>query len=750
MQTLRTHLRALRVVCESEQDDNNTPRILPALSPAHITVPDPHARQLHQLPLSTLSTPRDIRTIRPFRHAIVSGPYLALYSHRSVVVHHVPSGRSYPVADTLFSDRPALSVLHAQWLPSAPAFLVLLTSDCCLRVFDVVSPEAADTARQRVHVVTAASAPVSFVCGAGSGWHALCVYVLAEDGALYVAAPLAPIGTTISLAEFRQLRHAALCVLEQHTANSPQHKDMKRRLSFGDSDLPWSVRQARLQLHFLDTVFEQNAQQMIAVREFKPAPLLFQGPLHVENEVPTEKYTQLILLTTSSHPVLLRVSEHGRVSVLLAMERLDAQWFLSNQPMEQGLLLASEQYADCARSVAPAFLCFEQFVFGAPVALIPVASISYADTYFLATSSAVYSLTLSFLSLLDDELALERSLPSHLRQLFTVKTPGDSSALRVAGFMSHYVRGDGPVAILHLSDGSFHTTDPLRWHNMYHDVPNFLPLNLLTESHPMSRAYACKSLAESVIHALRHVEDLRGQNGRVADGTLGTVSSLQSFASTLSFLEKRVTVLTGGDDQPGIGDSLGNVATLLLQWTDELSQRARNDIVKVSELQQSISEGDRSESELQAKFKSAQEGAERLKNRVKTVFEALERGSSQLTKAEVERLTTLRQKKRRIAAFRTRTVELAAAVRKRNERLANMLREVRQKDDLFSSTSGIQTWRDSSPFAKRRERPADQRVLEFGSKELQQIKVALEKHSEQISDAMELSSSLWKRLSVTT
>ncbi|PXF50074.1 Nuclear pore complex protein NUP88 [Gracilariopsis chorda] len=750
MQALRTHLRALRAVCESEEAVNNTPRILPALSPAHITVPDPDARQLHQLPLSKLSTARSIRATRPFRHAIVSGPYLALYSDRSVAVHHVPSGRSYPVAEALFRDRPALSVLHAQWLPSAPAFLVLLTSDCCLRVFDVVSPEAAETARQRVHVVTAGSAPVSFVCGAGSGWHALCVYVLAEDGALYVAAPLAPIGTTINLAEFRQLRDAAMFVLEQHAADSPQQKDMKRRLSFGDSDLPWSVRQARLQLRFLDTVFEQNAQQMIAVREFKPAPLLFQGPLHVENEVPTEKCTQLLLLSTSSHPVLLRVSEHGRVSVLLAMERFDAQWFLSSQPMEQGLLLASEQYADCARSVAPALLCFEQFVFDAPVALVPVASLSYADTYFLATRSAVYSLTLSFLSLLDDELALERSPRSTLRQLFTVKTPGDSSALRISGFTSHYVRGDGPVAILHLSDGTFHTTDPLRWHTVYHDVPNLLPLNLLVESHSSSRAYACKSLAESVVHALRHVENLRGQNGRVADGTLGTVSSLQSLASTLAFLEKRVIVLTGGDDQPGIGDSLGNVATLLLQWTDELSQRAKNDISKVSELQQAISEGDRSEEELQAKLKRAQEGADQLKSRVRTVFEAIERGSLQLSKAEVERLATLRQKKRRIAAFRTRTVELAAAIRKRNERLANMLREVRQKEDWFSSTSGVQSWRDSSPFARRRERPAEQRALEFGSKELQQIKVALEKHSEQISDAMELSSSLWKRLSITT
>ncbi|KAI0563431.1 Nucleoporin NUP88/NUP82 [Gracilaria domingensis] len=736
-------MRSQSVPLDQQTPADAAPHTLPSLSPTHAAVVSND--QMHMIPLTARAMSR--RTSLPFSplYEVVSGPYTALVASTELAVLHQHSGVCYSVATALFERRPALRILHVQWLPSAPAFLMLLTSDYCLRVFDAISAEAAEFERQRIHVVTAGAPPVSFVCGSGLGWHGLSVYVLAEDGSVYVAAPIAPIGTSISIAEFEKLRRAAKSALSQNATDTPISPGTSRRLSFGDFQMPWALRQARLQMLFLDTVFEKNGNQMLAVREFKPAPLLFQGPLHVQKELLDERYTQLVQITATKQPILLRVSERGNVCVLLAMERVDANWFLSSQPAGEGLMLASKEYASCAQSVAPAFLCFERISFDSPVSITPVAS--HADTFFFSTTTAVYSLTFSFLSLLEDALALERCPTSTLRELFTVHNPDGSSPARIRAIMSHYVRGDGPVAIVLLNDGTFHVTDPLRWHSLQVDLPTLLPDRPFSESQQNLRAYAFRETAENVVHSLRHVESLRDQYGRLADGTLGKVSSIKSFASTLTYLEKRVEVLTGNSQQPGIGDSLGNIASLLLEWTHEIGERSESNASDIEKLQTVLIDADRSEQELRLKLNRVTESIESLKGRVKTVFEGLEAGSAQLSKLELERLAVLKQKKQRLSAFRTRIAELSAAMQSRNQQLVSRPSEGGDQSTLFSRNIGAGSWRGSS---RRREPAHGQKRVELGRRELHQIKIALEKHSDQISQAMELSSSLWKRLSVIT
>eukprot|EP00178_Gracilaria_changii_P001206 TRINITY_DN116_c0_g1_i1.p1 TRINITY_DN116_c0_g1~~TRINITY_DN116_c0_g1_i1.p1 ORF type:complete len:726 (-),score=111.08 TRINITY_DN116_c0_g1_i1:6726-8903(-) len=725
MLALRAHLRSQRVPPEQRTSDATAPHILPSLSPTHAAVVT--GSYMHMVPLNSRAMAR--RAALPFTplYELVSGPYTALVSHTQVAVLHQHSGVCYPVATALFQRRPALRILHVQWLPSAPAFLMMLTSDYCLRVYDAINAETAAFERQRIHVVTAGAPPVSFVCASGVGWHALSVYVLAEDGSLYVAAPIAPIGTTISVTEFEKLRHIAKSALTDASSHASASSGTSRRLSFGDSNMPWSLRQARLQMLFLDSAFERHGNQMVVVREFKPAPLLFQGPLHVQKEQLDERYTQLLQITTTKQPVLLRVSEQGNVCVLLAMERVDANWFLSSQPAGEGLLLASKEYESCAQSVAPAFLCFERIAFESTVSITPVAS--HADTFFFVTSTAVYSLSFSFLSLLEDALALERCPTSTLRELFTVRSPHGSSQAPIRAIMSHYVRGDGPVAIVVLTDGSFHVTDPLHWHSLQIDLPTLLPDRPFSESQQNLRAHAFRDIADNILHALRHVEALRDQYGRVADGTLGKVASIKSFASTLQYLEKRVEVL---------------------EWTQEISDRSESNARDIGKLQNVLRDADRSEQELRLKLNRVTENTEALMGRVKAVFEGLEAGNAQLSKLEMERLTLLRQKKRRLAAFRARTTELAAAIESRNQRLLSNTSNGDHRNTFSSQSSGIRSWRDPTPFSRRKKSANGQAPVELGSKELHQIRIALEKHSEQISDAMELSSSLWKRLSITS
>ncbi len=142
------------------------------------------------------------------------------------------------VGSSLFLRRPQLKVLHAAWSPHADAFLGLLTTDEKLRLFDVASRKSAEVERFRLRVVTAGAGPISFAFGRASGWDCLSVYVLAEDGAMYAAAPIVPIGTRISIKTWTSLRDTATAAMEREE----EEDDETPNGSVGDPFKPPSTR----------------------------------------------------------------------------------------------------------------------------------------------------------------------------------------------------------------------------------------------------------------------------------------------------------------------------------------------------------------------------------------------------------------------------------------------------------------------------------------------------------------------------
>lgn len=744
---------------------------LAIVSQTHLAVlhPSPPSLNLHPLTPSHApsnhSIPEDANTLYSAKDMLaITGP-------RSLTVLHNPTRpRLHPVAEALFRTRPSLKVLHAAWSPHAHAFLAVLTSDSCLRLFDVVTPRTSATERWRFPLATAGAAPVSFAFGRGSKWNSLSVYILCEDGAIYVCAPVAPIGTTLPTASWQTMRTSAVAVVQRHTGpesvNNIEH----------DQNTAWAVRQAAMQIRFLDT-FEPNQDRMICVREFKPAPLLLQGPLHVEHDDVVEdiNYVDLTVLVCGAAPsVLLRVSERGEVSVLVSLERVEPQWFLSANVDGVG----STEYAETARTVAPSVLAFEHLSFNAPISLIPLGGSPDADVLFAATKKGVFSIRLSFIAVITNADTLERTPHSTVSQMLTTST-AEGEGNMVCGLAPSYARNAGPIGIVLTSEGGLHTTPPLRW---VADFDLSLPPRLLTSpqsdaawnvERPLrgSRAYACPDAGKDVSEFLHAVATLQGKHlSRVAPGTLGKVEGNEKLSSAISFLESSVDGFTGGSHGAGIVDCLSNLASVVTQWRDELQEHAISNTEELVDIENALQQVGSSECALKHKLMRVEELASLLAERMRTVVETIRSDSSQLSPAEAERWRRLKEKKRKMASLRQRVEELSAAVK------ANT--EPRQEDrggSLFStpnarhltpvrspgfrspsltprrsnrwSTSPM--WKQDDLLSRRRsERSPRGDVPPLSWKELEQIKVSLEAHSREISEAMELSSSLWKRLSV--
>lgn len=767
-------------------------------------------------PKPPINVPTDAHTLLPSRDT------LAVIGNRSLtVIDHPlsPCPSTRRIASPLFQSRPALTITYAAWAPNAPAFILILTSDSTLRLYDVVSRDDVTTERLRLRVVTnACSKPVCFAFGRSSvSWDALSVYVLTEDGEIYVVAPLAPIGTRLPFETWSKMRAAALA-RKEHTADS------------------WPARQADMQLRFLDHVFERGSSpnDMIAVREFKPAHLLFQGPLFIEHDdssdenstdqqpgvESTSKYKSLTVLNCGIDvpPVLLRVSDRGDISVLVAVESLEPQWFLSaeasvtDDPNDDVVTSASDEYATCAAQVAPSLLCFEHVSLNhSPLSIVPFGSATHADVVFAATPSAVYSLRLSFVAALTDASALERSPSSVVSRILSTESLGNETLTqngRIVGLVSHFARMTGPVALALTADCRMHTTAPLRWISHIDSStlpPSISPPLRSTSSSSVNggRKFACAELGKEATYLLKAVvEAERRAGGVVSYGTLGIAGDSANSSRVLQELERRVVLYTGGSNgsnQKGVSDCLGELSSVLSQWAVEVAARANDvQVTCVGEVAEVIAQVAVSEAKTRKTLGRVSEVGNLLEERMRALVTVVDASKVDLSPAEKARLQKLRDQSRRLAFYRGRIKELAAAIQASSGRLgmngSGMASDTggspMAKDTLSMSAGKLgpiaspsaSPFRQSStsrrlsfaggggiggsggrskvmggdtvgegPLARRRPewieswtgRPA------LNSTDTQRIRVALEKHSQEIAQAMEMECTLRKKLSVS-
>lgn len=822
----------LALLCNNGED-SSTSLLLLSLAPS-LRAPASTRKHTLKLPV-TVHAPDSILPAEGM-FAIVGPSSVTVIDGLSTLNASTPPSPR-PIAAPLFASRPALRVLHVAWSAAAPGFLMMLTSDGSLRMYDVLAPGPVDIERWRLRVVTAGARPVSFAFGRGSSWDSLAVYVLAEDGKVYVASPVAPIGTRIPRRAWLRMRKEAMSVIEKEcrdpsTAEAQEEKTRRtlpgdpfatnpkraltenntprRLLDFSgganddttaNGDVPtgdesWTLRQAQMQRRFLEHVFAPTQDgDMVATREFKPAPLLFQGPLYTDRDdledgeeisadIPEAcKFRSLEILNcgVGCLPILLRSTAAGEVSVLIVMEDVEAQWFLSNDSFGSTgdvLLEANEEYSDCARVVGPLLLCFEHFSFGGdPVTLFPLGGKTDADVLYVTTSTSVHSVRLSFVPGFTDAATLESAPKSSTSLMLSASASGvevgDAESRKCfVGLAPWYAKGEGPVALVVSSEGAVHATDPLRWIT---GLEKSWPSSLLSSGlssdvtwsaeRPLtgSRAFACPEYGKEMLELLHAVHTVQGEHGgRVVPGTLGKAEEAFSATAKLHHLEKRVMAFTGGEDGPGIGDNLKALADVLNEWSDKLLNRAAYDSNTSAELQNVLAEIERSRHTLQRKISRVMASNVTLGRRVLETVNMIQRGSSQLSVAELDRFKMLKNKKRRVVDIRNRLEELKSAVEARKKSLRNQAMPDTyaspSRRSLRSPVSGAQrsnrwtaspSWRDrESPVAKRRTEwsPQAERV-DLTQKELAEIKKTLQKHSTEISAAMDVSSSLWKKLS---
>lgn len=723
-----------------------------------------------------IPVPPDAHTLCP------ANDILAVIGSRSVTVidrplSPSPSVRS--VAASLFSCRPGLTVVHAAWAPQAPAFLLLLTSDATLRLYDVISPDIEGVERMRLRVVSPTGPPVCFVFGCGRSWSSLSVYLLMADGSIFVVAPIAPIGTRLSYASWTSMLMAA-------QASAPETDPIQ-------TDTSWAVRQNDMQIRFLKQVFDRSASgDMVAVREFKPAPLLFQGPLFIEHEdisndsaQSVRNFTSLISLNHGAEgpPVLMRASDQGHVSVLVALEAVEPQWFLSVDPAVSALSEtppeASEEYASCAAQVAPSLLCFEHIEFDHPdVTLFPVGTASHSDIVLAASSTAVHAVRLPFITAMNHPRALERCPhTSVVRVLSTAPTArpdkkkGGSplSADRIIGAAPQFIRGFGTVAIALTLDGVLHTSTPIRWESTISEAvaSSFLPGSSVSDKTWSSQrpetgsgAFAFTNFGKSTQHLvenLRRIEEKVG--GKVANGALGKMNQVQEFEPVLEELERRVELYTGSGESSGLCALLGEIANTVIQWGSALRDRATQVGDGSSSLSDEVHKLAASEREVQRKVSQVDELGTLLAERIKKLQQLMSESGDQLTQAEITRLEKLRERKRRVLFLKGRVEELAAAVNSFKHESGEHGRSslgasYRSESSPWrgagynAPTDACSRRRESDgPLARKRSEWSDKSQLTtLPAKDMQRIREALEKHSSEIEEATNLDMALRKKL----
>lgn len=843
---------------------------------------------------------------------------LAVIGTRSITLIDHPlssSPSTRRVANPLFQSRPGLTVTHAAWAPHAPAFLMILTSDATLRLYDVATRDDISVERLRLRVVvTNGSAPVSFAFARSSpaSWASLAVYVITADGSIYVVAPIAPIGTRLPHAAWQRMRADAERHRDDATAMAAVAAETGGDAAGGPSNVEsWPRQQAEMQLRFLDHVFEPTAAgDMVAVREFKPAPLLFQGPLFIEHDDDDGNNTRPAapaIGTNGSHqqladmeqqrqnsnsltilncgadipPVLLRTSQSGHISVLIAIEPLEPQWFLSSQhPAQAGgigadghaisietasdgaALEASEEYAACAAQVAPSLLCFERIALeDTPVSIMPLGSGTNADAVFVSTPHAVYSLRLSFVAIMSDVTALERSSCSVLSRILSTAplqqqsgtgevggTGGGTSIhngdinstannRHIIGLVSHYARHVGPVAIALTADCMLHATAPLRWVS-HIDAATFptghSPTSRALPHTDSGRVFACSDLGKEANDLLKVVADAeRRAGGFVAQGTLGKAADVARSSRVLEELERRVTHYTGSMDssnsghtqvqgkgqtqqqQSGVSDCLGELSSVLSAWSNALMVRVQNlHSVCTGNVANAVAQIAVCEAKTQRQLAKVTEVGELLDERIRVLMQAIDASKVRLSPAEAACLQKLRDRSRRLAVMRGRIQELSIALQGSRQRLTAVgvigaatrpglntttavtvanSGQISNSSPLLSAgirstgtavVSGSPMGRPPIPTGSAEKssagrspfkHPSPARRLSFSRKEfgdggplakkraewvesstraalspadLQRIRVALEKHSEEIARAMHLESTLRKKLSV--
>lgn len=733
------------------------------------------------------------------------------------------------VGSSIFRRRPGLKVLHAAWSPHADAFLALLTTDGNLRLFDVSSKKSAEIERFRLRVVTSGAGPVSFAFGRACGWDCLSVYVLAEDGAMYVASPVAPVGTKISMNTWKSLYASASAVLEKdngHTSKSEEVDDLsievtpkpnvssssfgpKRQLDFSSTARlsdhmsgpeikttspveSWTHMQADMQIQFLKTAFDatHSKDEMVVVREFKPAPLLFQGPFYIEHDDALDlmdEYTstddtdharKFLHLTLIQHgydnpPVFLRSTSSGETSVLIALESVEAQWFLANGSHES-CIEASDEYANCAKTSAPNILCFEHLSFPGqlPVQIFPLIGKADCNVMFATVGAMVYSVRFPFISIINDHVSLQDCPPSSIAPLLDVRTIESDNEEHILGLAQSFERGIGPVAIVMDKDMGLSASPPLRWtvgvdHNLLSSVIERTPTAELSWNleRPFTgnRAYACQTGRE-VIEAMKDLRLLDERQGwNVSEGTLTTLSNAKSVTAVLSYLETRIAAYTGSELQSGVGDAVKSSAALIDDWVVELEKKSRANSRCTNVVQDEFHAGSISSNMLKRKLDRAAEMNENLRDRIEVLREIVESGVG-LSAAERERQIRLKEKKRRIFTLRKRLAELEAAVKaikKRGE-------ETRSRRGLSTMTPGRiastgsngwskgnpawrssgSPWRTSSSERAHDDWRASDQPISLAHEDLKKIKDGLEIHGAEITNCQEAGKALWDKLSV--
>lgn len=521
---------------------------------------------------------------------------------------------------------------------------------------------------------------------------------------------------------------------------------------------------------FLDVVFAPAAdgQEMVAVREFKPAPLLFQGPLYVEHEHVVENNNtayegiRMIKCGDNIPGVLLHWNTNGQMSVLVGIEQVEAQWFVGSE----------DDYTQSAQAVAPALLCFEHMRFDEPIQVATIGSDTDADILWVSTSTEVYAVHLSFIAAMADPATLESMPKSTIREVLSVWGADRADHVRIAGMAPWYSKGEGAVAVVYTTDGTLELSSPLRWTT---GLELMWPGKLLGDGlgaegawsieRPKtgSRAYACAEPGKETVKLLIGMRALVNEIGsRLGGGVLGKVRDLKEVGKVVDLMEKRLDIVIGGGSGniTGIADSFKSLVVALDDWCAELREKSSTDTEAMDRMGMLAHDLEKVQVDNQRKFSKVQKSNMELQQRLQGILKKIQMSSSELSEAEAERHRRLRERRRQLRTLANRILDVERSVHMpRTSQYApeslDSQRPLSRKSPSSRSpfarskvVSPNPSWRGQvSPFGNRRDQGVQK--LDLTRQELQKIRKTLLQHSEDIGFATELSTKLWEQLATT-
>lgn len=288
----------------------------------------------------------------------------SIYQNINTEVHHAST---VSIGSDIFSSKCGISIVKAEWHPlsSTDSHLVILSSDGCLRMYDVsselkepeqciyIGPQYYDEYRTFTpsYYVPGRSISgnkeemeaTSFYFGSGEDWESFTLYILMRNGDVYAICPFLP---SKSIAKKSLLENLSRSIEYKWKECNPddQFLDQQYRLQkCWISTVLQNAKKAKSnevqeEDDDIELIINGNISRFKDIHPVIQGPCLFQpSPIEFDpDECELDNYANdIILLKTEPISIIAIAYTNGKIDVCLNVSPVEAFWTSDNEPNQE-------------------------------------------------------------------------------------------------------------------------------------------------------------------------------------------------------------------------------------------------------------------------------------------------------------------------------------------------------------------------------------------------------------------------------